>query len=175
MQECAAGLVPITVEGTGAERLLRLQLPEPRLRDLSDAEQARLGAILGAAPVAGTRAALVDVGARWIVAELESVETLITLAPDSAASARFETELAVTGLTLFARHGAAEDGIEVRSFAPSCGVPEDPVCGSGNGAVAAYLRARGDLAEGASYTATQGRILVGGQAVTTVAGRIGTG
>nr|WP_281353183.1 PhzF family phenazine biosynthesis protein [Paracoccus litorisediminis] len=38
--------------------------------------------------------------------------------------------------------GPAE--IEVRSFAPSCGVNEDPFCGSGNGAVAAYRLRGGD-------------------------------
>jgi predicted PhzF superfamily epimerase YddE/YHI9 len=33
---------------------------------------------------------------------------------------------------------------EVRSFAPGDGIPEDPVCGSGNGCVAALVR-RGRL------------------------------
>ena len=46
----------------------------------------------------------------------------------------------------------------VRSFAPSCGVYEDPVCGSGNGSVAVFMRERSlQAAGGAAYTATQGR------------------
>ena len=78
--------------------------------------------------------------------------------------------------------------IEVRSFAPAEGVPEDPVCGSGNGCVAALVRQERLLA-GSSYTASQGRcmgrdgrvevrfmqddtIWLGGQAVTCVEGTV---
>lgn len=46
--------------------------------------------------------------------------------------------------------------IEVRSFAPSCGVNEDPFCGSGNGAVAPYRLRGGDIGHGHAYAATQG-------------------
>jgi PhzF family phenazine biosynthesis protein len=45
----------------------------------------------------------------------------------------------------------------VRSFAPAHGINEDPVCGSGNIGVAAYLRKMGMLGRfGASYVARQG-------------------
>ncbi len=79
--------------------------------------------------------------------------------------------------------------MHVRSFAPAAGVPEDPVCGSGNAAVGAYLGASGLLARtGASYVAAQGAALgrdgrvhvevrgrdvsIGGQAVTVIEGEI---
>lgn len=178
VQECAAGLVPVAV-GHG---VLQLEQPEASLRDLTDAEHARLTAIIGTEPF--SRAALVDLGARWIVAEVADVNTL---APDLGASALFETDLAATGVTLFANGPA---GVEVRSFAPSCGVDEDPVCGSGNGAVAVFRLARGQISEGADYTAAQGKCVgrdgrvfvgirggvvhVGGHAVTTVSGTITT-
>lgn len=190
VQECGAGLVRVTVEGDGGGRVLHLELPDPKMRDLTDAEQERLVSVLGAPDPAVPRASLVDVGARWIVAELDSAETLLNLAPDMSASARLERDLSATGVTLFARHEAGDGRIEVRSFAPSCGVNEDPVCGSGNGSVAAYRLSRGQIEEGAGYTATQGRcvgrsghvfirsegglIHVGGQAVTTVEGKIAT-
>lgn len=61
------GLVSIAVEGSGEARALRLQLPEPKLRDLTEEEQARLLAVLGAPLSSDTRAAFVDVGARWVV------------------------------------------------------------------------------------------------------------
>lgn len=190
VQECGAGLVPITLEGEGKSRVLRLQLPEAKMRDLTPEEQSRLVTILGAPLVTGMQAAIVDVGARWIVAEVESAAALVSLAPNTSASALFERELKVTGVTLFGRHSVG-DGIEVRSFAPSCGVDEDPVCGSGNGSVAVYRLSRGQIAQTASYTATQGQcvgrsghvfisteggqIFVGGQAVTTVEGKISLG
>lgn len=45
--------------------------------------------------------------------------------------------------------------IEVRSFAPSCGIDEDGVCGSGNGAVAAFRIAGSQLSkEGGRYFAS---------------------
>ena len=46
----------------------------------------------------------------------------------------------------------------MRSFAPMDGVPEDPVCGSGNGCAAALIQ-RDKLLDGNSYTASQGRCL----------------
>ena len=76
----------------------------------------------------------------------------------------------------------------VRSFAPADGINEDPVCGSGNGAVAAYRLDHGAAITGNSYAASQGRevgrdgtvrvrygadgIHVGGCAVTCLEGQI---
>jgi PhzF family phenazine biosynthesis protein len=72
----------------------------------------------------------------------------------------------------------------VRSFAPAHGVPEDPVCGSGNLSVATYVGKR----FGGSYVARQGMQLgrdgrvsvrihddgveIGGHAVTCVDGEL---
>ena len=49
-------------------------------------------------------------------------------------------------------------GVELRSFAPLHGIAEDPVCGSGNASVGAYLHATGGLARfpGGRYLARQG-------------------
>jgi PhzF family phenazine biosynthesis protein len=79
--------------------------------------------------------------------------------------------------------------IEVRAFAPSVSVNEDPVCGSGNGAVAAFIRDAGQIpAFGSNYISTQGQVVgragrisvafegnvirVGGQSVTCINGTI---
>ena len=97
----------------------------------------------------------------------------------------------VADVTVFGleREGA-EAQIEVRSFAPADATPEDPVCGSGNGCVAALVRREGLLA-GDSYVARQGgrlgrdgrveirfdedgSIWMGGQAVTCVEGLLNT-
>ena len=81
--------------------------------------------------------------------------------------------------------------MEVRSFAPADGVPEDPVCGSGNGCVAALIQ-RDMVLPVSSYRASQGRrmgrdgrveiafaadgvIWLGGQAVTCIEGALCTG
>jgi PhzF family phenazine biosynthesis protein len=94
----------------------------------------------------------------------------------------------VTGLSIYAPYTTGTTAVEVRSFAPSCGVDEDPVCGSGNGSIAAFRRARGLLANGESgYLSAQGQcvgrdgrisiqyvandqIIIGGACVTSVDG-----
>jgi len=77
----------------------------------------------------------------------------------------------------------------LRSFAPAVGVAEDPVCGSGNTAVAACLIHTGSMGkDGFQYIARQGtqvgrdgqvsisvdgaKIRVGGYAVTCVKGKL---
>ena len=95
------------------------------------------------------------------------------------------------GVTLFALGSVTGADVTVRSFAPAGGIPEDPVCGSGNATVAAYLATTDLLARvGAGYRASQGRergrdgevlvrvarggreIEIGGSAVTVVEGRL---
>src|SRR5262249_37069764 len=95
--------------------------------------------------------------------------------------------LDVAGVTLFAVAGNAE--MHVRSFAPAHAIPEDPVCGTGNLAVAAYLRHTGELPRlGTRYLARQGMSLgrdgrvsvrvdadgirIGGRSVTCVDGQL---
>lgn len=188
VQECEAGLVAIGFDLAAGARRLRLDLPPAKIRDLSEHETARLRGALGRDLAEGAPPAVVDVGVRWVVAELPDAASVIALAPDLAAMAALETDLGVTGVTAFGAHAAGESAIEVRSFAPSDGVGEDPVCGSGNGSVAAYRLRRGTIARPATYIATQGRcvgrdgrvfvritedrIQIGGAAVTTVSGSI---
>jgi predicted PhzF superfamily epimerase YddE/YHI9 len=48
--------------------------------------------------------------------------------------------IGITGVNVFGLCAAGTDAdLEVRSFAPGAGIPEDPVCGSGNGCVAALV------------------------------------
>ena len=94
----------------------------------------------------------------------------------------------VAGLNVFGlRDPDAAAQLEVRSFAPAEGVLEDPVCGSGNGCVAAMVR-RDNLLGRKSYVASQGQCLrrdgrvhvrfeddgiwIGGNAVTCVDGAL---
>ncbi|MGO4740250.1 PhzF family phenazine biosynthesis protein [Bosea sp. 2KB_26] len=190
VQECGVGLVEITVEGEGAERRLTLALPPATVTTLSDGDVAEIEAIIGHGVLREASPAIVNVGAVWVVAQVGGAEALLALKPDFARSAAFERRLGVTGITLFARREGSGPEIEVRSFAPSCGVNEDPVCGSGNGSVAVFRATRGLLpAGGARYEAAQGRCLgrdgtitlavdaggkvqVGGACVTTVDGTL---
>jgi PhzF family phenazine biosynthesis protein len=190
-QECTAGILPLTVEGGGPERQIFVQVPEATIRQPRGDEAELLATVLGA-PVSREHAPLaIDVGPVWLVAYFEDTEIVRGLRPDLAALARVSRDLQVGGVTVFslgAENGAAA---HVRSFAPDIGVGEDPVCGSGNATVAAYLVRTGLLERtGACYTASQGselgrdgrvqvrvhdggrRIEIGGCAVTTIDGTI---
>lgn len=145
VQECAVGLVDLTV----GEQGLSFRLPRYALSDLADPEAT---AWIGAAVKGGAKA--VDVGPVWLVAELQDVSALETLAHDERALAAYYVPRGMTGATLFAIDG---NRIVVRSFAPGDGIAEDPVCGSGNGAVAAFRLATGQVGSGDAYVASQGR------------------
>lgn len=158
IQECEQGLVRIAVEEIENRRSLVLDLPPETLTPLDDNDVAELEAIIGAPVIRDVRPAIIDVGAIWIVAQLASADVLLRLQPDFARSARFERRLGATGISLFGTHDNGPAAIEVRSFAPSCGVEEDPVCGSGNGSIAVFRHRAGMLASGGDqYVAAQGQ------------------
>ncbi len=189
IQECGVGLITLEVQTTGSAHQVCFGLPPAKLVSLEASDVVELDAILGQAVVKSAHPAVVNVGAVWVVAQLPSVETLLALTPDYVRSAQFERRLGATGLSVFAKYEEGDKAIEVRSFAPSCGVNEDPVCGSGNGSIAVFLRARGLLTTiGESYKAGQGQCLrrdgtvsvridrngitVGGSCVTCVNGTL---
>jgi PhzF family phenazine biosynthesis protein len=190
VQECGVGLVELAVQGQGENRRLAFNLPPATVTPLPPDDVDELEAVLGRAVVRATAPAIINVGAVWVVAQLPSVADLLAVEPDFARSAALERRLGATGLSVFAEHDAGDAAIEVRSFAPSCGVNEDPVCGSGNGSVAVFRRERGSVtAAGTAYTAAQGqrvgrdgrievefaaegRIIIGGSCITSVDGTL---
>jgi PhzF family phenazine biosynthesis protein len=191
IQECSIGLVELTIEARGADRELSFRLPPAKLDPLHMADVAELERILGCKVDLKTEPGIVNVGAVWIVVQLGDAASVLDLRPDLARLADLERRLGVTGLTVFgAREHGDDAAIEVRAFAPSCGVEEDPVCGSGNGSVAAFQWQRGLLPPGgADYVAAQGRcvgrdgrvrisvdangtVSVGGSCVTCVEGSL---
>ena len=190
-QECLAGVLPLTVEGTGPDKRIFVRVPEAKvLRDHGEATQA-LSAALGAPIVTRPAPAAIAVGPAWLVACIEDVESVRRLEPDMTAMAKLSRELDVVGVTVFSVGSSGGAAVHVRSFAPAAGISEDPVCGSGNATVAAYLANTGILEQvGESYVASQGtemgrdgevfvrvreggrHIEIGGRAVTVIDGRI---
>ena len=153
VQECARGLVPLRLEG---DRIF-FELPEPEFTSPSESELADALAALGVSREAARNVSVVDVGAVWLTMQLGSAQDVISLAPDMELLAR-ATERA-TGVTVFGLHEpGGPASVEVRSFVPGDGVPEDPVCGSGNGCVAAVIRRNGVLTD-SRYIAAQGQAL----------------
>lgn len=178
VQQCAVGLVEISQTSNG----LSFRLPRYAYEDAPEPE--KLSAALGGDAIIGIPQ-IVDVGPRWVIAELASPQLLDALMADLQILADYDRQHGTTGLTVFAND--ADGNIMARSFAPADGVAEDPVCGSGNGAVAAYRLRLGQIASGSAYRARQGTqvgrdghvhvrvdgtdVHVGGECVTVVDGQ----
>jgi PhzF family phenazine biosynthesis protein len=180
-QECGAGNLELLVEGD------TLWLDAPAATETVFSEVPALEKMLGAKTKG--QPSIVNVGPRWLVAEMADAGAVAALVPDMQSLAALSNRLSIGGVTVY---GAASDGkaaIHVRSFAPAHGIPEDPVCGSGNISVAAYLKKSGQGERfGKRYIARQGmqlgrdgevsirfdggKILLGGSAVTCVEGTL---
>ena len=172
-QECGAGVIQLGVEKDG----IFLRGPQARISDVRKT-----------LPFA-TKLLRIDLGPVWVVGEVADAGKLAALQPDMAALAEFSHDVEATGVTVFAASGEKGSAIHVRSFAPAHGIPEDPVCGSGNLSVAAYLKQTNQVKRfGERYVARQGMqvgrdgrvsvrieadgIRIGGHAVTCVEGMI---
>ncbi len=157
VQECAAGLLNLRVEGEETERRIFVQTPETKVSRVKESAYRTIASAVGAEFLSATPPLLVDVGPVWLVVNLEKANVVHALKPDMAAITHLSETLHMTGITVFGSTGTEQSALYVRSFAPAHGVPEDPVCGSGNACVAAFL-AHSDMLglTGDTYVASQG-------------------
>ena len=174
VQECGAGLIELDIETDGR---IFLKGPPPKLQEM----QTQIPSI---PLLPGSKVIKVDVGPIWVIGEMGDARALAVLKPDMTALAEWSVSLGVTGTTVFAPSGESSSAIHVRSFAPAHAIPEDPVCGTGNLSVAAFVEKR----FGAEYVARQGMqmgrdgrvfvrvraegVYLGGHAVTCVDGTL---
>lgn len=172
--QCKAGLVDVTVNEEG------LSFRLPRFAPRATVGVDELPGILGVPSLIG-EAETIDTGPHWLIVRVEDVARL---SPDAA---RLKPHLArdgANGLTAYSEKGP--DEIAVRSFFFTDGMVEDPVCGSGNAAVAVHRMRAGSIGDTGSYLARQGQeigrdgtihvqvengnVHVGGKCVTCVEG-----
>jgi PhzF family phenazine biosynthesis protein len=159
VQECGAGLLPMRVSGSGGERRIAVRAPRGRPRPTGADAPALLEAALAGVARGALAPALVDNGPTWWVVELANEAGLRAMTPRLAAIAALTEATGAVGLAVFARAPAgAGHGLAVRAFCPADGIPEDPVTGSANAAIAAWLHDNDALgALGSRYIASQGR------------------
>ena len=177
VQQCGVGLVRIRRDGAR----LAFAAPPLRVADVDDALLAPVLAALGVSRSKLVAAQWLDNGPQWLGLLLDDAATVLAIEPDHHAL----KGLAKVGVV--APHAAGADcQFEVRAFAASIGVPEDPVTGSLNAGLAQWLIGRG--AAPASYVAAQGTRLgragrvhiaqegatlwVGGASVSVVRGEV---
>lgn len=212
VQECQLGLVNIRrepgVAGKGANQRLAFCAP-PLERSLPDfAWQCQVAEALGLQPEQILATQLLDNGPVWLGLLVDSVETVLQISPDHLALKKLGAKVGVAALypledtpLLIARANrearafdsapkadiVAGPDLEVRAFAATIGINEDPVTGSLHASLAQWLIAESRLP--ARYLASQGAcvgragqvqierdaqgdVWVGGASVTCIDGRV---
>jgi predicted PhzF superfamily epimerase YddE/YHI9 len=153
LQECGAGLLPVNVEGEGGERRIHVRAPRGAERAADPAAVVsaleRRAARRARARAHRQRAVMVVRGARGRGC---GARAAAGPARDRPGDARH----GAVGVAVFARCPRRPYALVVRAFVPADGIPEDPVTGSANAAIAALLHAR-DALPSRAFVSSQGR------------------
>ena len=177
VQECGFGLIQISCEGDK----IFFELPHFKTKKFN--YESELSKFLG---VSVKNTQIIITGPRWLTAELESAETLFKISGDLNPLVPFMKTIGADGVVIYAIHD--DKKVHLRAFFEgNSGMIEDPVCGSGNAAVAAHIMTTGNTNRvGLTYEAFQGaalkrdgrisvvlgdKIKVGGQCHTVFEGR----
>ncbi len=181
--ETRAGVLPIEIRG----EMVYMQQAQPSFRSV-DIDRAAVASALGVdeTAIADLPVEAASTGLWSLNVPLVSRTAMEHLYPDYDAIRDVCVNNDVGALFAFTFDTVDEENlVHGRCFAPCYSIDEDPVTGTANGALGAYLR-RHDLLEAMRYTAEQGyelgrpgvvhvdvsgsRVWVGGSAVTTVSG-----
>ncbi len=182
VQECGVGLVRLRRDAAG-----RLAFAAPdllRSGPVDDEVRSRVVGVLGIGDDDVLDAAWCDNGPGWIGVQLRDAAAVLALRPDFAAFG--DLKVGVVGVH---PPGGSDADVEVRAFCPGYGMPEDPVTGSLNAALAQWLAGRRlpasyVAAQGTALgrrgrvhleTAADGTVWVGGDTLTTITGQVGLG
>ncbi|XAH21351.1 PhzF family phenazine biosynthesis protein [Xylophilus sp. GW821-FHT01B05] len=194
VQECGVGLVKLKVNETDPiGRSIFFDLPAAAFNTLGDQDFEAVTDILGIPRSSILHAEWVSVGPSFIVVQLPTADQTLQLQPKLDMLWEFSKAMGIVGFVVFGLHTDRPDAtIESRAFFPILGINEDPVCGSGNGAIAAFIHKTGQTETfGRSYVSTQGvmvgragrisvnigtdgAVQIGGQSMTCLDGTINT-
>jgi PhzF family phenazine biosynthesis protein len=210
VQECKQGLVKIRREPPYIDgQRLAFAAPPLKRSAPSPVLLAQVAAALGLKAQQIIAAQLLDNGPVWFTLLLDSPETVLQLTPDHLQLKKLDVKVGVAAAypreaappligranrearAFDMRSPEAADGptpdFEVRAFAASVGINEDPVTGSLNASLAQWLMAEGHAPE--RYLASQGvclgragqvhlerdaagQVWVGGESVTCINGQL---
>jgi PhzF family phenazine biosynthesis protein len=137
-QDCGVGVVEIDISGA----IPAFVAPPTRIAALPDALRERIVATLQIDPRAVRGFAQLNNGPEWNLIELGSADDVLAVDASLVSWPDF------TPIGLIGAHAPdAECRYEVRMFAPSSGMVEDPITGSLNAAIAHWLQAQGRLTD----------------------------
>ncbi len=185
VQECGAGLLPLRVTRRGDVRQIAVRAPRAKLHPIVNGDVELLASALGRTPMSSPAPQVVSNGPLWWLAEFADEASLRALQPDFAKLSAITLKRDAVGVAVFARSESRDFDVAVRCFCPADGIPEDPVTGSANACIAAWLAHSSSL-PASTYRASQGReigrngvlelsvedgeVWVGGQSVTVIDG-----
>ncbi|MCC7249699.1 MAG: PhzF family phenazine biosynthesis protein [Lysobacter sp.] len=161
VQECAAGLLPVVIEGgQGDARCPQVRAPRAQRIGGEEITMALLDAATDGMRLGALERALWSNGPRWWLIELADADAVRGLKIDPVAVSALTLATDAVGLAVHAADERDGHHLAVRAFCPADGIPEDPVTGSAQASIAARLAAAGRLPgrEG-RYVGSQGREL----------------
>lgn len=152
IQECGAGLIEIAQKNSA----LFVHQNDPQFGEisLSKKEAAEMFGILES-DFSDLKFLKISTGIWWGVFHLTSSDAVSRTSPNFEQIIKLSQKENLVGVQVFAKTEKNPE-IHVRTFAPICGVFEDPVCGSGNGCIASFI-AKNNLLINSNYVATQGK------------------
>ncbi len=158
IQECAAGLLPMIVEGEGANRNISVRAPRGKILAHDSSIQPLLEAAVKNMSLGALQPTLMTNGPLWWCIELKDETAVRELKPELAEIAALTLASHSVGLSVFARTNSPDYQFVVRAFCPADNIPEDPVTGSVNACIAALMHEKKVLGNTTqSYIASQGR------------------
>ncbi len=159
IQEGIAGLLPLRVEGEGADRTIAVRTPRAHVVEIADPHaHDTLRAALRGLPGGALPPALVDGGRRWWLAEVENETSLRQANPDWSAIGALANATGSMGVCAYARTNGQPYDLVVRAFVGAPAAFEDAASGAANAALAAWLNSRNALPGNRNrYTVSQGR------------------
>jgi PhzF family phenazine biosynthesis protein len=189
IQECAAGLLPVRIDGSGTTRTIHVQAPPANVHRVDASIVHAIGDALHHV-LDDTQVRMVINGPHWLLCNLHEASHVRALDPNLSIIAALCKRHDALGVSVFGREHMKDASMAVRAFCPADGIPEDPVTGSANAAIMAFLAESGDRVYGLHYRASQGReverdgyvdvardpasgaITIGGDCVITIRGEL---
>jgi len=187
--ECGAGILALHAEGEGSESVIFTETPPAEFIHEYGSSHDVISQAVGVDVGMETPPACIYNGPSWVFCYVPDGAEFDRIKPDMSAITRLSDDFSATGIAVFTLTGG-DPAVRIRCFAPLFGMPEDPVTGSANGALPAYLTKYGLLGRtGRVYTSSQGREIgrdgsvhvrvreddrteIGGQSVTVIEGEI---
>jgi PhzF family phenazine biosynthesis protein len=158
IQECAAGLLPIQADGAGQDRCISVRAPRGKIIQNDNNIRSLLNAATINMSLGSLSPTLMNNGPQWWCIELADEAAVRELKPALVEIATLTQASNAVGLAVFAHTNSPDFQLVIRAFCPADSIPEDPVTGSANAAIAALMHEKQALGKiGRTYTASQGR------------------